>query len=198
MGPDIRGMNKWIRQTQNLAGTFCFYFHMGLIMNHSMKSILLVLWKIHKMYFTSWRNLKNPRGELTDVRGCRDIKNGGGGKIRIRLRYLQSLRESTESILKLITSVGIKLVYKIEIKSFHLYKQQSVKRYIGRKVLFQIKNKGERRKRTKERNYLGISNMQDIKIKLCFSWKESSNIRKGIHSRIGRLNRHILVRASSL
>lgn len=115
VGPDIHGMNKWIRQIQNLAGTLCFYFHMGLIMNRSMKSILLVFWKIYKMYFTSWRNLKNPKGELTDVRGCRDIKNGGGGKIRICLRYLQSLRESTESIVKLITSMGITLVYYISL-----------------------------------------------------------------------------------
>lgn len=85
------------------------------------------------------------------MRACSDIKNGGGGKIRICLSYLQSLRESTESIGKLITSVGI-LVYKIEIKSFHLYKQQSVKRYIGRKVPFQIKNKGEKKKEQRREN----------------------------------------------
>lgn len=66
-----------------LAGTLCFYFHTGV--NHEpfcAEHVTGALKDIQNVLM-SWRNLKSLRGELTDVRECTDIQNGGGGKIRI-------------------------------------------------------------------------------------------------------------------
>lgn len=69
MGPDICGMNKCIRQIQNLAGMLCFYFHIGV--NHE---------PFHAEYVTGalqdiqnvlhvLKELKKPKGRMNRYEG---------------------------------------------------------------------------------------------------------------------------------
>lgn len=93
---------------------------------------------------------------------------------------VQSLRESTESTLKLIFTE-----YKISqrnLKAFIYINNGQFKDIIEERAPFKV--------RTKERNYLGINNMQNHRKKIsCFSQKGNSSTWKGIlYSWVGRLH----------